>query len=116
MEADLRPGRAQAAGHRDAEMRGEGGPGVGSESGQALGTGGSVWLMDRSCVQRAGGHLQGQCGCSQTAHQTCRLQMGSCLGRSLPPSNTKAFLPLGPQVRDSGSTSIYFILFDELFI
>lgn len=35
-----------------------------------------------------------------------------CLGRSLPPSNTKAFLPLGLQVRDSGSTSTYFILFE----
>lgn len=60
-------------------------------------------------MQRAGGHLHGQGGYSQTANQTCRLQMGSCLGRSLPPFNTKAFLPTGLQVRDSGSASIYFI-------
>lgn len=45
-----------------------------------------------------------------------RLQMGPCLGRSLPPSDTKACLPLGLQVRESGPTSIYFILFDELLI
>lgn len=80
-------------------MKEEGGPGVRSENRQALGIGDSVWLEDRGCLQRAGGHLHGQGGCSQTANQICRLQMPRKEPPSLQHQSLSAPWPAGQGLR-----------------